>query len=239
MYLNDEVSRAMSLTGLMEKSPGPTEVANTKLRRRQPRQKNPKKGISKREARANPVTTEALEEQAKKDLELLKLDFSHREHMTQRQIDEVERLQRKLFQEDSKYAPVVEPRTQDEIWRAGRLAARRIDPRRSAKIARRRETREKNAIEDLENYKLDPGISLSRKRMNKVQRLLKSEIAERKFLPLQYRDTMGKSRQDFKAAEGSGTPALTKTKQEFIMPLTQYESDASCMQVRVFFESTG
>lgn len=188
--------------------------------------------IPKGEGLARPVIAEVYEEQAKEDLEILKRDFSHKEHMTQRQIREVVRLHKKIFQENSQYAPVIEPRGPEyEVQRAARLAARRIDPRRSAKIALRKENRRKDAMEDLRRYKLGGAIDLPRKRRNRLRRLLKKEQAEGEYSSLGYRDTPEKRLRDLKATKSFTTASLTNSKEEIIMSPTQRQSDASFMRV--------
>lgn len=187
---------------------------------------------SKGEGPVRPIIAEVYEEQAKEDLEILKRDFSHREHMTQRQIQEVVRLHKKRFQEDSQYAPVIELRgPEDETQRAARLAARRTDPRRSAKIALRKENRRKDTMEDLRRYKVGEELNLPKKRMNRLRRLLKNEHAEGEYASLGYRDPPEKHLRAFNAAENFATVPLTNSKEETIMLPTQSRSDASSMLV--------
>lgn len=175
---------------------------------------------SKSEGPVRPIIADIYEGQAKEDLEILKRDFSHREHMTQRQIQEVVRLYKKLHQKDSQYAPDIElRRPEDETRRAARLAARRTDPRRSAKIALRKENRRKDTMEDLRRHKLGEELNLPKKRMNRLRRLLKNEHAQEEYL------------RGLNAAEIFATAPLTNSKEETFMLPTQFRSDASSMLV--------
>ena len=140
---------------------------------------NTKDEIIRRKALPKAIKAKMYEERAKEDLELLKLDASHAKRMNRSRAKRVVKLQKKITRETPLGSSVSGLKGQEtEV----QLLAK--DPRRAAKLAKRKRTREKRAVEDLRHYELDSNIRLPKKRMNRVQhvqRQMRIELGDEQY----------------------------------------------------------
>ena len=149
--------------------------------------------ILRRKALSRVVKAEIHEERAKQDLELLKLDSSHEKRMNRSRMRRVAKLQRSIAREHPP-GPFVSGLKGQE--KEVQLVAK--DPRHAAKIAQRKLSREKGAVEDLRQYELDPEIRLPKKRMKRVrhvQRQMRMALGDK-----QHAGMVEKRRQGVKTA---------------------------------------
>ena len=221
MNLDDETSKAKAPKSLTDTSVdliGATiDVSTQHLHRHLRHWKNVPKDVLKGKIPARPFFTGVDEEQANKDLELVKLNFDRRQHMSLWRMGAVVKLQRETSKENSEDSPLTKIQdSEGKIKRAAKAKIGMLDPRRAAKLARRQKTRKKNAIEDLRRYEQDPGITLPRKRMNRVKRLREqfgNERSSRWFVEI-----IEKRRQGFEAAKNPATASGTNPEQGRIRP---------------------
>ena len=71
---------------------------------------------------------------------------------------------------------------------------------------KRKQAREKHAIDDLKQYELDPNIKLPRKRMNRVRNM--QEKLAKEYGNRQYQEILEKRRRDFKAEVSFATTSV-------------------------------
>ena len=149
--------------------------------------------IIKRKARSRAVKAEMYEERAKQDLELLVFNPSYEKRMNHSRGKRVAKFQNKMAQETASSPFVGGLKGLEKNVR--RVAK---DPRREAKIARRKRTREKITAEDLRQFEQNPNIRLPRKRMNRVhhvQRRRRTALDEKDYERME-----GKPKQGVKTA---------------------------------------
>ena len=135
--------------------------------------------ILRRKALPRAVKAEIYEGRAKQDLELLKLDSSHEKRMNRSRMRRVAKLQKSIAREHPPGPSISGLKGQEK---GVQLAAK--DPRRAAKIAQRKLSREKGAVEDLRQYELDPEIRLPKKRMKRVrhvQRQMRMALGDKRY----------------------------------------------------------
>jgi len=215
MNLEDEAFKDNKPKELADTSTDLVRIAGDRSARREHRHvhhRSANRDFPAGKSRAKPNIAEVYEEQAKKDMELLKLDIDHRENMSKRRFREVARLEKKISSNDFKDAS---GRGGDEFGNyedkgqhVAKPGAPATDPKRASKLMKRKQTREKHAIDDLRQYELDPGIKLPKKRMNRVRNL--QENLAKEYGNRRYQKMLEKRRRDFKAEVSFATTSGIK-----------------------------